>query len=386
MPVPSAITGISQTPGSNSPAGSESPALLDDYIRTVFAFIATLRDGQGLSNPVDLASAATTDIGAQTSPVVRITGTTTITSFGANYAGPRFLVFAGALTLTHNATSLILPGGANITTAAGDTCVAVPNLATPTGWRVVSYQRASIPPGTALSLASSGPIGGFRNLVINGNFSVNQRSYVSGTATTGANQYTLDRWRVVTSGQSVTYSTSGNGRIATAPAGGMEQVIEGANIAGGTYVINWTGTATCTVDGVAKAKGDSFTLTAATNATVRFTSGTVSLVQIEPGTVVTTFEQRSYQIELSLCEWYYRLWEAGYSDAVATTSTRYGFTQFPEMRTTPTVVNVAAIGTQANVSSIAFNDVTARGLRMDITPTASATVLCRRSIALSAEI
>jgi hypothetical protein len=30
------------------------------------------------------------------------------------------LVFAGALTFTHNATSLILPGGANITTAAGD--------------------------------------------------------------------------------------------------------------------------------------------------------------------------------------------------------------------------------------------------------------------------
>ena len=28
--------------------------------------------------------------------------------------------FSGALTLTHNATSLILPGGASITTAAGD--------------------------------------------------------------------------------------------------------------------------------------------------------------------------------------------------------------------------------------------------------------------------
>lgn len=147
MPVPSAISSLSQTPGSNSPAGSESPALLDDYHRTTFAFIAKLRDGQGFSNPVDLASAATTDIGAQTSPVVRITGTTTITSFGANYAGPRFLVFGGALTLTHNATSLILPGGANITTAAGDTCIAVPNLATPTGWRVLSYQKASLSPG-----------------------------------------------------------------------------------------------------------------------------------------------------------------------------------------------------------------------------------------------
>lgn len=153
MPVPSAITDLSQTAGSNSPAGSESPALLDDYIRTVFAFIAKLRDGQGLSAPVDLASAATTDIGAQTSPIVRITGTTTITSFGANYAGPRFLTFAGALTLTHNATSLILPGGANITTAAGDACIAVPNLATPSGWRVVMYQKASVAPGSIVGLS-----------------------------------------------------------------------------------------------------------------------------------------------------------------------------------------------------------------------------------------
>lgn len=143
MPVPSSITDLSQTPGSNSPAGSESPALLDDYLRTAFAFIAQLRDGVVSAPPVDLASAATTDIGAQNSPFIRITGTTTITSFGTNYVGPKFINFGGALTLTHNATSLILPGGVSITTAAGDTCIAVPNLATPTGWRILTYQRAS---------------------------------------------------------------------------------------------------------------------------------------------------------------------------------------------------------------------------------------------------
>ena len=74
---------------------------------------------------VDLASATTTDIGAQTSNNVRITGTTTITSFGTAASGvTRELRFAGALTLTHNATSLILPFGANIITTAGDTCTA----------------------------------------------------------------------------------------------------------------------------------------------------------------------------------------------------------------------------------------------------------------------
>lgn len=43
MPVPSAITDLSTTPASNSPAGSESPATTDDYFRSHAAFIAQLR-------------------------------------------------------------------------------------------------------------------------------------------------------------------------------------------------------------------------------------------------------------------------------------------------------------------------------------------------------
>lgn len=75
-----------------------------------------------LAAEVDVASAATTSIGAATSNNVRITGTTTITSFGTADAGiTRRVRFGGVLTLTHNATSLILPGGINITTAVNDT-------------------------------------------------------------------------------------------------------------------------------------------------------------------------------------------------------------------------------------------------------------------------
>ena len=70
---------------------------------------------------VDVASAATADIGAAASNNVRITGTTTITSLGTAAAGiTRRVRFAGALTLTYNATSLILPGSANITTARSE--------------------------------------------------------------------------------------------------------------------------------------------------------------------------------------------------------------------------------------------------------------------------
>ena len=91
---------------------------------------------------VDLASAGTTDIGAATSNNVRITGTTTITSFGTAASGvTRQLRFAAALTLTYNATSLILPGAANIITMAGDTATAV-SLGSG-NWVVTAFQRAA---------------------------------------------------------------------------------------------------------------------------------------------------------------------------------------------------------------------------------------------------
>lgn len=69
-----------------------------------------------------IASAATTDLGSLSSSNVSISGTTTITSLGTAPAGTyRQGRFTGALTLTHNATSLILPNnGSNITTAAND--------------------------------------------------------------------------------------------------------------------------------------------------------------------------------------------------------------------------------------------------------------------------
>ncbi len=78
-----------------------------------------------MSGPTNsLASAATTDLGKAASNSVVITGTTTITAFGssASLANPiYFLKFSGAILLTYNGTSLILPGAQDITTAAGDT-------------------------------------------------------------------------------------------------------------------------------------------------------------------------------------------------------------------------------------------------------------------------
>lgn len=99
-----------------------------------------------------VASATTTDLGAVTSNKVSITGTTTITGFGTVAAGvERSGVFTGSLTLTQNSSSLILPGGANITTQAGDTFRAV-SLGSG-NWRVYSYT-----PATGKSVVSGGRI------------------------------------------------------------------------------------------------------------------------------------------------------------------------------------------------------------------------------------
>lgn len=70
-----------------------------------------------------VASAATTDIWSIQGDYVHITGNTgPITSFGtAPYAGARrTIIFDSTPTITHNATTLQLPGVANIVAAAGD--------------------------------------------------------------------------------------------------------------------------------------------------------------------------------------------------------------------------------------------------------------------------
>ena len=91
---------------------------------------------------VTIASGASVTIGAAAANTITISGTTAITSFDTIASGAvRNVVFAGILTLTHNATSLILPTAANITTAAGDVAGFVSLGAG--NWRCAFYQRSS---------------------------------------------------------------------------------------------------------------------------------------------------------------------------------------------------------------------------------------------------
>ncbi len=86
------------------------------------AYNLVLDSAVNYAKAADIASATTMDIGAATGNFVDITGTVTTTALGTVQAGTkRTLRFITAgQTLTHNGTSLILPGSANIVTAAND--------------------------------------------------------------------------------------------------------------------------------------------------------------------------------------------------------------------------------------------------------------------------
>lgn len=76
------------------------------------------------ANSVSITAGTTTDLSLSTGDRVPITGAATITSFGTVLAGAvRALVFDSAATITHNDTSLILPGKRNILTKPGDAFV-----------------------------------------------------------------------------------------------------------------------------------------------------------------------------------------------------------------------------------------------------------------------
>jgi hypothetical protein len=96
----------------------------------------------GFGSQTTIGSASTCDVGTVLSRNIKITGTTAITAFGssANTQNPIYLIeFAAALTLT-NGSGLLLPGGANIATAAGDTGIA--EYLGSGNWRVRDYSRA----------------------------------------------------------------------------------------------------------------------------------------------------------------------------------------------------------------------------------------------------
>lgn len=195
-----------------------------------------------------------------------------------------------------------------------------------------------------ISQINGGPIGVI-NAIINGNFQVNQRG-VSGTVTLAAGAYGHDRWKAGASGCTYTFATVDNVTTLTISAGSLIQVIEGLNLYSGTYTLSWTGTAQGKIGaGSYAGSGVTGSVTGGTNLNIEFGTGTLSLVQFEPGVEASPFERRAYGQELALCQRYFIKYGG---TAAYEYVTPYGMTYvsgsnyvtsiFPvEMRSAPTV-------------------------------------------------
>lgn len=242
---------------------------------------------------------------------------------------------------------------------------------------------------TSLGAASAAAISALsgRNLIINGSGRVNQRNYVSDTPTTSANQYTLDRWRVVASGQSLAFTGNDAGRTMQAPASGVEQIIEGTNVKGGTYVLSYLGSAGCTVNGVPRASGDTFGLPANTNVAVRFTNGSFSDVQIELGVEPTKFECNTIADEFARCQRYYmvlrNIYGGGYAGGPG--NIRSGSVRTPvTMRDVP---GISASGfAYTNSGSLTVQQITADGFGFFVAATAAGNYSVDFDATLDAEL
>lgn len=235
----------------------------------------------------------------------------------------------------------------------------------------------TFPDGTVLPTS---PIG-TKNRLINGNFSVNQRA-VSGTVTLAAGVYGHDRWKAGASGCTYTFAASGIDTIITVTAGSLTQVVENIFVEGGIYTLSNAGTAQAriAVNGATPAGAYaavplvSAAATANQQVTVEFTTGTVSLAQLEQAAGQSRFERLFPGMILQQCQRYTRSTPSFLvGQAYSTSAAFYALELGTAMRTTPSLTagtyqtsNSAGAGvnTTPTITSLVGNT-----LRIDVTGT-----------------
>jgi hypothetical protein len=156
-----------------------------------------------------------------------------------------------------------------------------------------------------------------QNIIINGNFTINQRAYASG-ANLSSGTYGFDRWKSAYTNTTLTFTAAPNGQTVTMNQDGViRQIVEQGNIPAGTYVLSWSGTATGRIynDGATPpsyaASPVTFTADGLANVVVDFTATgstkTLSKVKLEVGTTPTAFSFAGGTLagELAACQRYY---------------------------------------------------------------------------------
>ena len=186
----------------------------------------------------------------------------------------------------------------------------------------------------------------YRNRLRNGRFNVNQRA-VSGSVVLAAGVYGHDGWKAGAAGCTYTFS----GGVLTISAGSLSQVVEDKDIEGGTFCLSWTGSATGRLNnsGAYGASGLTGSLAALTSAYVEFSTGTLSAVQLEPGSMPSPLERAPYALELTRCQRYYQTsYENEKPGAVSSSGNRLVTLNFSN--TTPGLVFTKSFETRMRVA------------------------------------
>jgi hypothetical protein len=205
------------------------------------------------------------------------------------------------------------------------------------------------------------------NLIINGNFTINQRGYVSG-ANLASGSYGFDRWKSNFTNTTLTFTSAPAGQSVTINSGGgLQQIVEQANVPAGTYTLSFSGTATGRIynSGATPpsyaASPISFTADGLANVVVEFTAvsttKTLSKVKLELSATATTYVYAGTTIEgeLAACQrYYYRNTDAsgvayqGVGQAMSTTVVDAALVLPVTLRVIPTALDISNMAVYAS--------------------------------------
>lgn len=227
------------------------------------------------------------------------------------------------------------------------------------------------------------------NLANNTGFFVNQRGYVSGSAL-ASGAFGHDRWKGGAGGGTYTFTQSGGpSTVVTITAGTLQQVVEGAGLVGGNYMLTWTGTAQGRVGAGSYAASPVSVagITAGANTTIEFNTGTLSQVKFEAGSVATAWFPLSPRDEVSSCQRFFQTWAntivVGYAAAGGTV---YLYLALPTTMRSPTPTVTPQTPGYFNASGLAVSAVSASDVRFSIVVTALGSGQCIFGTFLSAEL